>query len=164
FTIPGVPQPEAVGESQLAFTLFNKELMDHTRSNKLQLKATMQRINDSWSSQAPPEFRRVPDYPCRAMSLKLVWMPVKKQDKTALPVWDEQAPVLTAPSQPMTTWKRRVVVDSTHYTIPPGETFDLPNFPASRVVSLSAFYHFTMDANQAARFGSGFAAGDHAIL
>jgi hypothetical protein len=158
----GVAQPQAVGESQLANTLFNQELKDHTRSSKLHLAATLTAINNSWKPETPVKDRKVKDYPTKAMSLKLVWMPVSKEGKTPLPIWDEQAPVSHAPRQPAQTWKRRVVVDPSRETIPSEETVDLAGFPKSKVVPLKAFYHFAMDASQAAAFGA--AEGDYAVL
>jgi hypothetical protein len=162
FSPHGGAQPQAVGESQLAFTLFNQELKDHTRSNKLHLKATMKAINDGWTAQTPGKDRKVKDYPAMAMSLKLVWMLVSKQSKTPLPIWDEQPLVASAPPQDVPTWKRKVAVDPSRETIPSGETFDFPGFPKSRVVPLKAFYHFAMDASQAASFG--MSEGDYAVL
>jgi hypothetical protein len=158
----GGAQPQAVGESQLAFTLFNQELKDHTRSNKLHLTATLKSINSSWTNQTPIKDRKVADYPREAMSLKLVWMAVKKSGMTPLPIWDQQAIVATAPPQDTDTWKRKVVVDPSRTTIPAGETVNVPGFPGSKVVPLSAFYHFTLNANQASDFGA--SSGDHAVL
>lgn len=158
----GNAQPQAIGESQRAFTLFNQELKDHTRSNQLHLSTKMQALNSGWTAQTPVKDRKVPDYPEKAMSLKLVWMNVSKQGMTPLPIWDEKAPVTTAPPQDVDTWSRRVVVDPSRTVIPAGETANVPGFPGSKVVPLSAFYHFAMDAVQAAEFGA--ASGDYAVL
>ncbi|MEX2206690.1 MAG: hypothetical protein WEF50_10730 [Myxococcota bacterium] len=159
--LPGA-RPQAVGESQLAFTLFSQELKDHTRSNKLHLKATMEGINNGWTSGTPTRDRKVADYPVKAMSLKTVWMPVRKQGITALPVWDEQPTVVNAPAQDVPTWKRKVAVDPARAVVPDGETANLPGFPGSRVVPLSSFYHFAMNAEQAETFG--VSEGDYAVL
>jgi hypothetical protein len=171
---PGTPQPQAVGESQLAFTLFNQETRDHTRQNKLHLFATMEAINQGWTAQTPVADRKVKDYPPGAMSLKTVWMLIKSQGMTPLPVWDEQPRVAAAPPQPPSTWKRVVLVDPSRDTIPPGETRDAmllgKTFPASNVVPLSAFYHFALNAAQAAQVNAsgagvdGAAAGDFVVL
>jgi len=160
-------QPQAIGESQMAFTLFNQELKDHTRSKKLNLMATMKALNDSWTPQTPIADRKVPDYRPNAMSLKLIWMSVKKQGMTALPIWDEQPQVLSAPAQNFPTWKRKVAVDPSRDTIPSGETFDFPGFSKSKVVPLKTFYYFAMDAKQAAAFrkkDGKTAEGDYAVL
>ena len=156
------PQLQAIGESEMAFTLFNQELKDHTRSNALHLMATMKGINDGWTAQTPVRNRKIKDYPIQAMSLKAVWMGVKKQGTTPLPIWDEQAPVTSAPSQGPATWKRRIVVDPSRETIPPSETANVPGFPASKVVPLNAFYSFAMTAAQAASLG--MSEGDYAVL
>lgn len=155
FQRAGGPQPQAVGESQLAFTLFNQEMKDHTRQNKLQLSATLRAINNGWTAQTSVVERKVKDYPRGAMSLKIVWMLIKKQGTTPLPIWDEQPRVATSPAQPPNTWKRVVVVDPSRDTIPAGEKKDVflfgKQFPGSNVVPLKAFYHFALSADQAAQ-------------
>jgi hypothetical protein len=69
FGRPGTPHPQAMDESQLAFTLFNQETKDHTRQNRLHLFATLEAINQGWTSQTPIADRKVKDYPPAAMSL-----------------------------------------------------------------------------------------------
>jgi hypothetical protein len=161
------PQPQAVGESQLAFTLFNQELRDHTRQNKLQLSATLKAINSQWTSETPTTDRKIPDYPVKAMSLKLVWMLVKKEGTTPLPIWDTQRRVINAPAQPTTTWKRVVIVDPGRDSIPVGEKKDVSflgkQFPGSHVVSLKSFYHFPLSQDLAATI-AGAAEGDFMVL
>ncbi|MBL8644931.1 MAG: hypothetical protein JNK21_13435 [Rhodospirillaceae bacterium] len=152
--VPG-PAPQAIGDSQLSFTLFNQELKDHTRQNGLHLKATMAALNASWTPQTPLADRKVKDYPAAAMSLKIVWTHVGKQGFTALPVWDEQPRMAVAPAQPEENWPRVVAIDPTRTTIPAGERRTVTrmgkSFPNSRVVPLSNFYHFAMTAQQAAQ-------------
>jgi len=154
----GMAQPQAVGESQLAFTLFNQELKDHTRQNKLYLKATLQSINSAWTAQTPAVDRKVKDYPPSAMSLKIVWKLVKKTGVTPLPIWDDQPRVPVSPPQPISTWKRVVVVDPSREIVPPSETKNVSllgkQFPNSHVVPLKAFYHFALNAAQAAQVNS----------
>jgi hypothetical protein len=146
-------QLQAVGESQLARLLFNRELRDHTRQNRLYLADTLATINRGWTAETPVVDRKVKDYPTKAMSLKTVWMRVKKQEVTGLPIWDEQSPVINAPEQPP-PWKRAVAVDPTREIIPTGEKKDVVlirqgrkvSFPSSSVVPLNAFYHFALPA------------------
>jgi hypothetical protein len=160
------PVPQSVGESQLSGTLFNHELRKHTKDNGLTSKAKLTTINNGWSNQTPVADRKVIDYPPKAMSLKLVWMPVRKQGMSTLPIWDEQPIVSQAPAQDINTWKRVVVVDPNRETIPADETatgrWARKDFPGSRVVPLNDFYHFPMSADQAAPFGAD--AGDYAVL
>ena len=162
----GGPMPQAVGESQLAFTLFNHELRKHTRETGLTSKARLTAINNRWTNQTPVADRKVKDYPREAMSLKLVWLTVSKEGMSSLPIWDEQPIVAQAPAQDTDTWKRVVVVDPARETIPAGETamgrWDNEDFPDSRVVPLKHFYHFAMTAAQAAPLGR--EAGDFAVL
>ncbi|MDX0426973.1 hypothetical protein [Sinorhizobium medicae] len=162
FSPHGGAHLKAAGESQLSSTLFNQELKDHTRSEKLQLHRTMKAINDGWPTQTPVENRKVKDYPRGAMSLKLVWMPVAKNGMTAIPTWDEMPVTDVAGAFPPSSWKRRVAVDPSRSSVPEGELTDLPGFPGSRVVPLTAFHHFKLDAEQAARFGRD--EGDYAVL
>jgi len=150
---PG-PAPQAIGQSQLSFTLFNKELQQHTRTNKLNLAATLDAINAKWTPQTPIKDRKIPDYPREAMSLKIVWTHVPKSGLAALPVWDEKPLVPVAPAQPPESWSRVVAIDPTRPTIPAGEKKDI-NFAGKQfkdvaVVPLSAFYHFALSANQVA--------------
>ncbi|WP_246724979.1 hypothetical protein [Rhizobium ruizarguesonis] len=163
FSPHGSAQPQSIGESQLSFTLFNQELKDHTRSEKLNLFATMKVINDGWTPQTPAQDRKVKDYPREAMSLKLVWMPVAKSGMTALPIWDQLPIVDVADELPPSTWRREIAVDPSRDTIPEGELVDLPGFPKSHVVPLNAFYHFKLDAMQAQKFDHA-SEGDYAVL
>lgn len=149
----GGAAPQAIGESNLAFTLFNEELRDHTRTNKLNMASTLDALNSAWPANTPINDRRIKDYPPKAMSLKIVWKLVKKTGFTALPMWDEQAPVDVAPSQPESTWARVVAIDPKRKSIPAGEKRDIfssgKQFKGSRVVPLSAFYHFQLTQDQA---------------
>lgn len=162
FFEPGVATPQAIGASALAFTLFNQELKDHTRSKKLQMKATMKALNDGWTAATPIKDRKVPDYPREAMSLKLVWKLVSKEGMTQIPIWDELPRMPSYPALPEENWPRRIAVDPSREVIPAGEMVDIPNFPNSRVVPVSAFYHFKLNASQAADIGA--EEGDIAIL
>ena len=162
FAQPGAAMPQAVGESVLAGTLFNQEMKDHTRSNKLQMKATLKVINDGWTATTPIKDRKVPDYPRMAMSLKLVWMLVSKDGMTPLPIWDELPRMDVYPALPEEKWARKIAVDPSREVIPPGETVDIPGFPNSRVVPINAFYHFKFDASFAATVGA--EEGDFAVL
>jgi hypothetical protein len=132
------PAPQAVGESQLSGTLFNHELRKHTKDNGLTSQAKLIAINTGWTNQTPVADRKVTDYPPKAMSLKLVWLPVRQQGTSTLPIWDEQPIVSQAPAQDTNTWKRVVVVDPRRETIPADETATGRwlgrDFPRSRVV------------------------------
>jgi hypothetical protein len=148
------PTPQATGQSQLSFTLFNKELQQHTRANKLHLAATLDAINAKWTAQTPIKDRKIQDYPREAMSLKIVWTHVPKGGFTALPVWDEKPLVAVAPAQPPESWSRVVAIDPSRATIPAGEKRDITlagkQFKGAAVVPLSAFYHFALGAAQVA--------------
>lgn len=149
------PTPQAIGQSQLAFTLFNKELMEHTRTNKLQMAATLDAINNGWKAQTSVKDRKIKDYPAQAMSLKVVWTHVPKKQGKALPVWDDQPLTANAPAQPESSWNRVVLIDPIRKTIPAGEKRDVSlngrQFKGSRVVPLSLFYHFALSADEAAK-------------
>ncbi|WP_246799217.1 hypothetical protein [Rhizobium leguminosarum] len=163
FSPHGSALPQSIGESQLSFTLFNQELKDHTRSEKLNLSATMKAINDGWTTQTPVEDRKVKDYPREAMSLKMIWMPVAKSGMTSLPIWDELPIADVVDALPAPTWKRRVAVDPSRDSIPDDEVVDLPGFPRTHVVPLKAFYYFQLNAEQAQKFDDA-AEGDYAVL
>jgi hypothetical protein len=163
------PGPQAVGKSQMAFTLFNQELKDHTRSpeNKFYLKSSLQRINRAWPPQTPIVDRKLKDYPVKAMSLKAVWMAVKKQGLTPLPIWDGVERVINAPPHDIDSWDRAILVDPSRKIIPAGEKKDTnlfgKPFPQSHVVPLTAFYHFSLTAAQASKFPDA-SEGDFAVL
>lgn len=142
--------PEAVGESEAAFTLFDRETYEHVRANQLQLRKTLKQINSGWTPQTPIADRKIKDFPSAAMSLKTVWMLVKKDGITPIPIWDPQPPVTTAPAQPPPSWRRVVAVDPSRDVIPDDEkkdvTFSGKTFPGSHVVSLKKFYQFQLSA------------------
>lgn len=140
------PQPQAVGVSELANTLFNKELKDHTRQNQFYLASTLNAINSRWTPQTPVANRKIKDYPREAMSLKMVWRRLAKRGLTPLPIWDEQPRTTDAPRQPP-PWHRTVLVDPSRDAIPVGEMKD-----GSHVVPLSAFYHFALPEEQGGDF------------
>jgi hypothetical protein len=162
----GAAHAQAVGESQRAFVLFNKENHDHIRTNQFYLAATLDTVNKGWTSQTAVADRKIKDFPSAAVSLKTVWMLVKKGGKTPLPIWDEQPRVPNAGPEPPSTWKRVVLVDPSRTTIPTEEKEDTSflgrPFPSSHVVPLAAFYHFALDAKQATQMGG--QAGDFAVL
>jgi hypothetical protein len=108
----------------------------------------LEAINAGWKPETPVADRKIPEYPQKSMALKLVWKVVHKVEKTPLPIYDEEPRELTADAKPPKGWKRRVVVDPTRTEIPAGETLDIWGFPASRVVPLTAFYHFSLNADQ----------------
>ncbi len=154
---------QSAGQAHLSFTLFNEELRATTRASGLQFSTTLKRMNDTWPGRMPVSQRRITGYQPTAMSLKSAWVLVRKSGKTALPVWDGQARMALAPAQPRETWSRQVAIDPERDVIPMGETTDLPGFPGSRVVPLTAFHHFTLDAMVATRV-SGAVPGDYMAM
>jgi hypothetical protein len=152
FEAAGGAPPPAVGDSLASFTLFNAELRDFVQREQLQKRATLKRINDSFTPQTPIVDRKIPDFPHAAVALKTAWWIVKRSGLTAMPIYDpELNPVLPAGNPPR-TWKRCIAVDPTGSTVPPDQTAMLPcngrAGSATHVVALGSFYHFPLTQGQ----------------
>jgi hypothetical protein len=154
FRLRGGPQPQAAGESELSDVMFNKDAHDFIRSNGLHRKSKLDQLNNGFPAGTPVEKREIPSFPRTAMSLKLVWLIVRQNNPTVLPVWDNRPTRPDVQGNPPPTWARAVVVDPTRETIPANETRDITwqNKPLkARVVPVSRFYHFRVsDADIAA--------------
>lgn len=146
--------PQAIGESVLAFVMFNKEGHDHIRSNRLNLQSTLEALNNGFPAGTPIDKRDIKPFPRTAMSLKLVWDLVKANGLTAIPVWDNKPTRPDSQGNPEPTWPRVVAVDPSRTDIPATETADVTSngvsFPKSRVVSINRFYHFRITQNDIA--------------
>jgi hypothetical protein len=100
----------------------------------------------------------IPPFPRAAITLKLVWYPVKHAGTTALPIWDNAPARADADGNPSRTWSRRVVIDPA-----------LASAAGDRV-PLSAFLYRTLrepDELAAARsvaHDPTLAVGDHVVL
>lgn len=144
------PSPEAPRDSALSFVLFNWENFDHIRAKKLFTKKDLDRVNRSYRTATRWDKRIIPAFPERAVSLKTLWWPAAGDDKTALPVWDNEPTQPLDDSNPFRTWKRVVAVDGTRENVPDTETtnttFYDTEFPSARVVGLNRFYNLRVDA------------------
>ncbi len=149
--------PQAAGESLLSMVLFNQELHAHVRGRELYKATKLDAINASFTAATPLPERKIPDFERKSMALKVVWWPVKKSGKTALPNWDFDPARPDAQGNPPYTWKRFLAVDPTRSHIPANETATVdftyrdPTLGVRTlqkegcpVVSLSSFYHFAL--------------------
>jgi hypothetical protein len=162
--------------------LYNEDAFGHIRKNNYHAKATLQGL-------IKPDGRAgILPFPNKAVILKTIWWPVKKDDLTPLPVWDQEPLKKPEEGNGYTTFKRVVAIDPKRKTIPEGETTDAVQFndpknpdkiiprPGSRVVPLEQFFHFALtgqdaqDLNQVVKdfikkwYGREVREGDHAVL
>jgi hypothetical protein len=142
-------QPEAPGQSAISFVLFNWEGFHHIRTNGLFDASKLDQINASFPSGTAWNNRKIPDFPAPAMTIKAVWWPVAGDDKTPIPIWDNDPARPLPRGNDFDTWKRVVVVDGTRMTVPNGEFIDArynnKTFPHSHVVGVASFYGFKVD-------------------
>lgn len=145
-------QPEASGDSDLSFVLFNKETHDHIRANQLYLKSKLDAIRSGFPAGTEFSKRKIPDFPRQSVSLKVIWRLVRRSGFTALPVWDERAPREHAAPIPQQSWGHFVAVDPIRAEIPEGETTTIPvtgvGPTLARVVSLKKFHHYKLETPQ----------------
>jgi len=63
------------------------------------------------SRTALRRYAAVPEFPRAAIALKLVWYPVHRDRRTALPIWDGVAANPDARGNPDRTWPRSIAID-----------------------------------------------------
>jgi len=162
--------------------LYNASAYSHIRENKYHVKAALQELIK------PDAQSEVKPFPRTAIVLKTIWWPVKKDELTSFPVWDQNP--LNPPQQDngYTTFGRIVAIDPLRAEVPEGETTDNVRFhnpqmrseiiarSGSRVLSLRKFYHFALTADGARQanesvspyvkdwFGREVREGDYAAL
>lgn len=156
----GAAAPQAAGASLLSEVLFNDAAHRHIRQHSLFSQTELARINNQFPPVMPFRDRMLdPEFPHRAVALKVVWWPVKASGKTAMPVWDfdpanRYSPSTPNPSNPRFSWKRVVAIDPSRATIPAGETASIEYIGEmhddARVVSADAFYKVTVTPQLAA--------------
>ena len=173
--LPGVA---AAGQSLMSDVLFNRETHEHIRDNQFHQQQILNAINQGFPQGTPVEQREIKDFPREAVSLKSTWWLVKQQGITPMPVWDNEPTQPVAAGNPPRQWKRLVGVDPSRQQIPADETTELTvidpvtkaktSHPGSHVVSLSAFYSFTLQTPEeiaaAQRSDTTAAKGDHVVL
>lgn len=148
---------EAVGQSQFASVLFNEEAHNFIRTEKLFLSSTLNNLNQSMTdSGIPISERDISHFPPDATVLKTVWLIAKANSRTPIPVWDFTPTQANQDGNPVSTWSRQVMVDTTGIYIPP-DTID----GGRRVVSIEDFYSVEVTSTNVPR---GANPGDKMIL
>lgn len=169
---PGQPNLQAGGDSVFADVVVNYPHYNHIRTNRLYLSSVLGQMKQTAAvDPLHPNDRIVPAFPANAVALKPVWWPIKRNTKTALPVWDPEFNAPLPQGNPPQRWARVVAVDPTRMTVPAGETTSI-NFagtahPNSVVVGLGSFHYYELDqqaANAAQAAGFDLQVGDYMIL
>lgn len=153
------PAPEVPGQAMLSFVLFNQEASDHIRDNKLFLQSELNQTNNDFPAETPLSDRKILEFPPKAVVLKLVWDIVKQNGMTEQPIWDFEPTQPFDQENPPNTWKRKILIDPSRESIPPGETQN-----GNHVVSISRFYHFKIDTPELVASAPGAELGDFAVL
>ena len=114
-------------------------------------KSDLQNLNDYFNQHSTPTVdRKIADFPAKAIDLKIVFLPIKAQGLTAIPVWD--GPLSSSnPERPTSdTWTKCVAVDPSNLKSGTAAVECNGAQIQAEIVRLNRFYSIRLDAARAA--------------
>ncbi|HET6763821.1 MAG TPA: hypothetical protein VFH27_09110 [Longimicrobiaceae bacterium] len=156
----GLPNPGVRSDSALVMVTvsYNTVAQSHVRTYGYTDTTTLDSLNTYFNAQKTPVAQRnIVPFPDSAVALKPTYLPVSADGLTIMPYWNGPLAATDTAMPDINTWTQCVAVDPSGKQV--GDSIQVPcNTQKSvwaKIVGLDHFYHFRLNATEAAAFYQG---------